>query len=183
MKVLGLVGSPRKNGNTEVMVKAALQGAENSGAEISMINIPELNISGCKACMHCRTNNGCAINDNMRKIYQEIESSEAIVLGFPVYMLSMNAQTKTVIDRLYPYLNNDFTAKVNKKTLVAVTQGMTDNKLFAKNLEFAIKALTMLGFPVKEVIIEGNGNVPGTHAKNEELIKKLEKAGLELASA
>ncbi len=94
MKVLGLVGSPRKNGNTEVMVKAALKGAKDSGAETSIINIPQLNISGCKACMYCRTHDGCAVKDDMQKIYKEIETSDAVVIGFPVYMLSMNAQNK-----------------------------------------------------------------------------------------
>ncbi len=88
-----------------------------------------------------------------------------------------------MLDRFYPYLNNDFTSKVNKKTLVAVTQGMADKKVFLKNLECAKEALNMLGFPVTEVVIEGNGNVPGAHAKNGELIKELEKAGSALASA
>ena len=183
MKVLGLVGSPRKSGNTEVMVKAALNGAKSSGAETNMINIAELSIGGCKACMYCRTHDGCAVKDDMQKIYKEIESADAVVIGFPVYMLSMNAQTKTVLDRFFPYLNNDFTSKVNKKTLVAVTQNKADKKAFVKNLESSKEALTMLGFPVTNMIIEGNGNAPGVHAKNNALIKELEKAGSELATA
>ena len=84
MKVLGLVGSPRKSGNTEVMVKAALNGAKSSGAETNMINIAELSIGGCKACMYCRTHDGCAVKDDMQKIYKEIESADAVVIGFPV---------------------------------------------------------------------------------------------------
>jgi multimeric flavodoxin WrbA len=183
VKVLGFIGSPRKNGNTEVMVKAALKGAKNSGADISVMNIPESNIGGCKACMYCRTNNGCGIEDDMQKVYKEIESADAIVLGFPVYMLSINAQTKIFVDRLFPYLNMDFTTKVNKKTLIVVTQGAADKNAFIKNLGATKEALTMLGFPVDKIIIEGNGNIPGIHAKNEDLIKELEKAGSELVSA
>lgn len=183
MKVLGLVGSPRKNGNTDVMVKAALKGAKNAGAETKTMNITELKIGGCTACMHCRTHNGCAVKDDMQKVYKEIESADAVVLGFPVYMLSINAQTKAVVDRLYPYLNADFSAKVNKKTLVVVTQGMADKDVFVKNLEPVKTALGMLGFPVKQMIIAGNGNVPGEHAKNTGLLEELAKAGSELASA
>ena len=182
MKVLGLVGSPRKGGNSETMVKAALNGAEKAGAQVKLVNITDLDISGCNACMYCRTNNGCAIKDDMQTIYQEIDSSEAVVIGFPVYMRSMNAQTKTVVERLYPYLNADSTSKVNKKSVLAITQGLADKNAFTKNLEFAKDVLTILGFPVNKVIIEGNGNVPGIHSKNEELIRELERAGAELVS-
>jgi multimeric flavodoxin WrbA len=183
MKVLGLIGSPRKGGNTEAMVNAALSGAKAAGAETKAVRIADLKINGCVACMYCRTHDGCAQKDDMQGIYKEIASADAVVLGFPIYMLTMNAHTKAVMDRLYPYLNPDFTSKVNKKTLLLATQGMADSNMFAKNVDVTKDALGMLGFPVKEVIIAGSGNVPGAHAKNADLLKKLEKAGGELVKA
>jgi multimeric flavodoxin WrbA len=164
-------------------LKEALKGSRSRGAEITMINISELKINACKACMFCRTNTGCAIKDDMQGLYKEIEASDVVVFGFPIYMLSMNAQTKTVVDRLFPYLNKDFTSKINKKTLLVVTQGTADKNAFSENIKSSKDALTLLGFSVKKVIVEGNGNAPGAHAKNSELMLMLEKSGAELVSA
>jgi multimeric flavodoxin WrbA len=180
MKVIGIAGSPRKGGNSEAMVKMVLKGAEKKGAQTKLINLAGLNIGGCKACMYCRSHEGCAQKDDMQKIYQEINSADGVVIGFPIYMFTMNAQTKAFVDRLFPYLGSDYKAKVNKKTVLVVAQGQADTSVFVKNLDWAKNSLGFLGFPVIKMIIEGNGNEPGAFSKRNDLIKTAESAGAEL---
>jgi len=178
MKVLGIVGSPRKGGNSEVMVKAALKGAEKKGAQTKLINLTQIKLGGCIACMYCKSHDSCSIKDDMP--YKEINDADVLVIGFPVYMFNMNSHTKAFIDRLFPYIGSDYKAKVNKKTLVVAAQANTDKTAFVKNLTWAKECLGFLGFPVTKLIIGGNGNEAGSFAKNSALMKEVESAGSEL---
>ena len=102
MKILGFVGSPREGGNTEILVKEVLKGADESGAETEIVYLNKLDIKPCQACMHCKSNNGeCATDDDMQTIYNQLKESDAVVLGSPIYMWQMSAQTKLFTDRLY----------------------------------------------------------------------------------
>ena len=101
MKVLGIVGSPRKNGNTEILVKEALDSARNLGAEIEIINISDLNITPCDGCESCDTTGKCKIEDDMQDIYIKLLQSDGIILGSPVYYWGVTAQIKAVIDRTF----------------------------------------------------------------------------------
>lgn len=182
MKVLGLVGSPRKGGNSEAMVAAVLKGAERSGAETKMIKLTELEIGGCKACMYCRSHDGCALKDDMQQIYQEIAEADALAIGFPIYMFTMNAQTKTFVDRLFPYIDAQYKSKFSKKTVLAVAQGNAETGAFMKNLEWVTGSLGFLGFPVIKTLVGGNGNEAGSFAKRADLMKEAERAGATLVT-
>ena len=72
MKVVGLVGSPRKNGNTKIIVDEILKGAFEAYAETKTFNLDEMDINPCKACMNCKENKGeCAIEDDMQTLYKK----------------------------------------------------------------------------------------------------------------
>jgi multimeric flavodoxin WrbA len=87
MKVIGLVGSSRKDSNTGIIVEEALKAASESGAETKIFNLSKMDIAPCSTCQHCKTNDGeFAINDDMQAIYKEIKDSDAFILGSPVYM-------------------------------------------------------------------------------------------------
>jgi len=103
MKVLGIVGSPRKNGNTEILVKEALESARKLGAEIEMINITGLNITPCDGCESCDTTGKCKIEDDMQVIYTKLLQSDGIIFGSPVYYWGVTAQMKAIIDRTFVF--------------------------------------------------------------------------------
>lgn len=182
MKVLGLVGSPRRGGNSEAMVAAVLKGAERAGAETKMINLAQLKFGGCVACMHCRSHGECALKDDMRQVYDEIAAADALAIGFPVYMFTMNAQTKAFVDRLFPYIDASFKARFTKPTVLAVAQGNPDTGAFLKHLEWATGSLGMLGFPVQKTLVAGSGNQPGEVGRRPELMKEAEAAGAALVA-
>ena len=99
-KVLILVGSARKGGNSDILCDEFRRGALESGHSVEKINIAEKKISYCTGCYYCRTSNGiCAIKDNMQEVLSKIIEADVLVLATPVYFYSISAQLKTVIDR------------------------------------------------------------------------------------
>jgi len=90
MKVVGFNGSPREGSNTGIMIEEILNGASEAGASTELFNLNEMNIAPCKACMHCKENNGeCGTDDDMQIVYSHIREADAFILGSPVYMWQM----------------------------------------------------------------------------------------------
>jgi len=101
MKVLGIVCSPRKGGNTEILVQEALAGAKESEAKTELLRISDMNIAPCDGCQTCHQTGECRIKDDMQKIYKKILATDGIILGSPVYFWSVSGQAKTLMDRTY----------------------------------------------------------------------------------
>jgi multimeric flavodoxin WrbA len=106
MKVLGIVGSPRQGGNTEIMVEEVLAATRESGAETDIFLVAGKNISGCDGCHGCFKSGGCHIKDDMQSLYGKMEWADAIVFGSPVYFNYVTAQAKAIIDRTFCYLGS-----------------------------------------------------------------------------
>ena len=106
MMVLGIVGSPRRGGNTEVLMEEALAAARKAGAETEIVLVADKKISGCDGCASCFKTGVCRIKDDMQAIYQQMEIADAIILGSPVYFGSVTAQMKAVIDRTYLFIGD-----------------------------------------------------------------------------
>ena len=156
IKVLGLVGSPKVDGNTSKLVNAVLEGAAENGAETVVYNLASLDIKGCDACGRCQEHGYCVIDDDMQNIYREIQSVDVIVLGSPVYMWQMTAQTKLLIDRMTAFLRPDFSSRLeNKKLILVFTQGIPDRDAFKPYFEYTAGLLYYLGFDVLDTIVAG----------------------------
>lgn len=103
MKYLALMGSFRKNKNTEIALDAFLEGVEEKGHEIKKLYIRDLDIKNCTGCDYCSDTGHCIFKDDMNLLYDEIDSCDRIVIAAPIYFNSINALTKTVIDRFQRY--------------------------------------------------------------------------------
>lgn len=163
MKVVGFVGSPRKKGNTARLVNEVLRGAQEGGAETKLYFLNEMNIKGCQACYACKKPEGvCIQKDDMAPLYDEIKNTDAVVVGTPVYMFQMTGQTKLFVDRLFAFLNSDFTHKLGegKKTLVVYTQGQADPGLFQSSFNSNNGVLSLLGFKIQDTIVSAGMNKP-----------------------
>lgn len=99
-KVLGIVGSPRRGGNTEVLVDEVLAGAKEAGALTEKVILNELDISPCQACNGCESGE-CVQQDDMSTVLEQMEQSQVWVLGTPVYWWGPTAQFKAFLDRWY----------------------------------------------------------------------------------
>jgi multimeric flavodoxin WrbA len=103
-RVLGVVGSPRKKGNTHILVSRILEGAEVEGAESDILFLGKLKIRECNGCHACWEGKSCSRKDGMNDVYPRIAESGAIVLGTPVYWYAPTALMKAFIDR-FVYFN------------------------------------------------------------------------------
>lgn len=182
MKVLGISSSPRKGSNTDAMIQEILNGARSEGAETAFINVTQHNLKGCVSCMYCRTNIGCATKDDMQQIYEQINSADFVIFGSPVYMGQVNGQFKILMDRLFPYMNPDFTSKINKPAILVMSQGQADEKTFQPYIKMTTDVMNVLGFKTNETFIATNANVPGTLAGRSEVMADLFHRGVEIAS-
>jgi multimeric flavodoxin WrbA len=99
MKVLGLFGSPRKGGNTDILLEEALKGAEMEGAEVERLHLIDFIITPCKECHGCDQTGECVILDDMQKIYPKLLEADIIILASPIFFYGVTAWTKILIDR------------------------------------------------------------------------------------
>ena len=101
VRVIGIVGSPRQGGNTEILVNEILQGAEAAGARIDLVALRDLTIEPCRACDACRERGVCVLDDDFPTLFERMQGSQAWVLGTPVYWWGPTAQFKAFLDRWY----------------------------------------------------------------------------------
>jgi multimeric flavodoxin WrbA len=99
MKILGLCCSPRKGGNTELVLEEVLKGAREEGAETELYHVSGKNIKPCDGCEACRETGKCHIKDDMQELYVKLLESKGIIFGIPSYYYSMSGQAKIIIDR------------------------------------------------------------------------------------
>lgn len=105
MRVLGLVGSPRKGGNTDLLVSRILAGAGASKHLTEKVYLYALDISPCVDCRSCQKGKfQCAIDDGMQRLYPKLEGADVIVFGTPLYWYGPTGKMKLVMDRLRPYV-------------------------------------------------------------------------------
>jgi len=125
LKVLGIVCSSRKEGNTEILVQEALDGAKESGADTELLRIAEMNIAPCDGCESCHEAGECRIKDDMQKVCQKLLTADGIILGSPVYFWSVSGQAKTFMDRTYAlrYPHHRLEKKVGGAIVVAGRRG------------------------------------------------------------
>ncbi|MCS7287231.1 MAG: flavodoxin family protein [Anaerolineae bacterium] len=97
--ILGIMGSPRRGGNSEILLDQALAGARSAGADTEKVVLGLLNIQGCTHCSGCWDTGECIIEDDMGLFYRKFREMEAIIVAAPLYFLGPPAQLKAVIDR------------------------------------------------------------------------------------
>ncbi len=95
------MGSPRKGGNTDILLDVALKEAHENGATTSKTLLVNEKIAPCNACLKCVKTGRCVIKDDMQGIYEEMLASEGIIWATPVYFWSMSSYTKIAVDRTY----------------------------------------------------------------------------------
>lgn len=101
MKILGINGSPRNEAsNTRKLVRSVLDGAAELGAETELIDIADRTITFCSGCLTCYATGSCIFDDDAQEIFALMQEADGIVLGSPVYILSITGQLKQLLDRL-----------------------------------------------------------------------------------
>jgi multimeric flavodoxin WrbA len=99
MKVLGIMGSPRRRSNTEILLDKALEGAKEAGAEVEKVLVSKLKISPCLEIYACLKDGNCAIKDDMQLLYEKLLEADHIVFASPIFFYGITSQAKAIIDR------------------------------------------------------------------------------------
>jgi len=97
--ILGIYGSPRKGGNTDLLLDEVLAAAEEAGARTARVYCRRLKISGCLECGGCDEKGECVVDDGMTEVYPLMEEAQSIVLAAPIFFYGIPAQAKALVDR------------------------------------------------------------------------------------
>jgi multimeric flavodoxin WrbA len=184
-KVIVLLGSPRKKGNSAILADQIARGAKSVGARVETLFIHGMKIAPCKSCYACQKPNskGCSIKDDMQTVYKKLREADAWVIASPVYWFTVSAQTKLWMDRcfaLLPYASEVF---VDKRIAIAMSYG--DNDPFKSGCVNALRTFQDAYGYVQACIVGmvyGSAMDAGEIKKNEALMKEAEELGAQLVS-
>lgn len=184
-RVLVILGSPRKKGNSSTLAARISHGARSAGAEVEMVFLQDLKISPCRGCNTCQKRNskGCAIKDDMQEIYPKLIEADAWVIASPVYWFTMSAQTKIFMDRCYALPAYAKAPFVGKRIAIAMSYGDVDpvrsgcvNALRTFQDAYHYAGSNIAG------MVYGSATEAGEIADNEALMREAEELGKRLVS-
>jgi multimeric flavodoxin WrbA len=165
--VIGFVGSPRKKGNTHLLVAKILEGAQAAGAATEIVFLNDLTIRECDGCLACWKGKPCPKQDDMNGLYPKIAASDAVVFGTPVYWYGPTALMKGLVDRFVYFNCPENRAKIkNKPAILAVPYEEEDPQTADLVVAFFEKSLAYL-----EMNLLGQVVVAGV-AKKGDVLKK-----------
>ena len=98
-KVVAIYGSPRRKGNTALLLQEAVRGARQEGAEVEEYVLRDLKMSPCLEIYACKNSGRCAIQDDFQKVYDSILESRGVILASPIFFYAVSAHTKILMDR------------------------------------------------------------------------------------
>jgi multimeric flavodoxin WrbA len=182
-KILVLLGSPRKKGNSVTLANQIIAGAESAGAAVEKIFLHGKGISPCQACYACQRpdSEGCAIDDEMQPIYGKLVAADGWVIASPVYWFSMSAQTKLFLDRCFALPAYKKDAFYGKRIAVAMSFG--DEDAFNSG---CVNALRTFQDSARYVganlvgMVYGSADKPGEIKSNASLMQQAEALGKKL---
>ncbi len=99
MTILGIMGSPRRQSNTEILLDAALAGAKEMGAEVEKVVVSEVKVSPCREIYACLKDGNCAIKDDMQWLYEKLLQADHVVFASPIFFYGLTSQAKAIVDR------------------------------------------------------------------------------------
>lgn len=97
--MVGIAGSPRQGGNSDILLQEAIRGAASEGAEVKTIFLRDLDIAPCRHCDGCLKTGRCTVHDDMQWIHAELRGLDRLLLASPIFFMGVTAQTKAMIDR------------------------------------------------------------------------------------
>ena len=189
-QVLGISGSPRRDGNSELLIREFLKGAEANGNETKLVILSELKISPCTSCDSCQKNGQCIIDDDMQLMYNKLLEADYIVFASPIYFGGVSAQLKSLIDRCQALWSRKY---ILKKTLISPdkenrsgyfisTAGSTNARKFFEGAIVVIKTV----FHVLDIKYKGELLFPcmekkGDIVKHPDALQTAFKTGMSLS--
>jgi len=183
-KILAVIGSPRKGGNTDILVQKMAEGATSKGAKVDTLRLGGLNIRECDGCHVCWQKKPCCKRDDMLSIYPKIIDSSAIIFGTPVYWYGPTALMKAFIDRFVYFNCPENRAKIRgKKAMIAIPFEEENPDTARPVVEFFEKSFGYLEMELVGKIIVGGVGAKGDVLKKSDRLAEAFKLGVRLADS
>lgn len=190
MKVLGIVGSKRKNGNTAYLVNKALDIIKSKEVETDVVYLGDYKFSGCNGCEACKDTYECIIKDDMQKIYPLLIEADALVIASPTYFYNVTSDIKAFIDRLYCFQvfadddrsvwSSTIEAMGGKHALVIAICEQNNEEDMGFTAQAMTKPLEGLGYRIVETVKNLNLYKKDEAMGNEHALGQVEKASWKL---
>ncbi len=195
-KFLAISGSPRKSGNTNLMLQAFASGVEEAGAEIEILATDQLNIKNCTGCLRCNILKRCSLrDDDWEKLSHKILASDVLIFASPIYFHHVTAPIKMIIDRFRSFVHVQITetgiqhtphTQWNKDFVLILPMGSSDDSDAQPVIDLFKYMCEILGSGNKLHVLKGtrlavNGHISKSREELEILYPKL-NLPLKLAS-
>jgi multimeric flavodoxin WrbA len=190
VRALGISGSPRRGGNSDILLAEFLKGAESRGAATKTLVLNNLKIAPCQHCDACLKEGICRIKDDMQGVYEELAAADVVVLAAPMHFMGLSAQTKLMVDRCQSLWAKKYVLKVpplgsppgEKRGFFIAVGGMTYSYLFQGAIT-VVKAL----FTCLDIVYTGDLFFKGIDRKGEirenpDALKQVYEAGRKIVA-
>ncbi|OGV63340.1 MAG: hypothetical protein A3K19_21810 [Lentisphaerae bacterium RIFOXYB12_FULL_65_16] len=184
MKVIAILGSPRREGNSTILARAVLEEVAARGASVQEFSLGQLTYKGCVACEACKSASEiCVLKDDLTPVLKAMAEADAVVFASPIYCADVSGQFKCFFDRTYSFFAPDFKSRLKpgKKAVLILTQGDPAVEDFADVAQRYGSALTKWLRFAENHVIRGLGlNEQGAVRKRSDLMKQAREVGAKL---
>jgi len=181
MKIIAFNGSPRKGGNTETLLEAAIQG---TGQEVITYRLNAMDFRPCQNCGGCEETGVCILEDDFTPVYEDIRTADRIILASPVFFMGLSAQTKSMVDRCQALWCDRFLLKREipsgthgRKGLILLVGGMEKEAGITCAAKSATAFLRTVSVPENETLKYMGVDAKGDILKHPTALKDAEAAG------
>ncbi len=188
MKIVSLLGSPRKNANSSILAGRFCTEAQKLGAEVKTFSLNKLEYRGCQGCYACKTKlEACALKDDLTEVLEAVRETDILVLASPVYFWDVSAQMKAFFDRTFSFLVPDFHSTPNwsrlapgKKLVFILTQNNADRNSFPHIFQKFDYFFRRFGFTDIRQIRAFEAKEPGAVESDREVMELAARTAQEL---
>ncbi len=187
MNVLGISGSPRKGGNSDLLLEKALEGARSEGAITEKIRLNDISFRPCQECGGCDKTGRCVVKDGMQAVYKKFEEADRVIIASPVFFGSLSAEMKMMIDRfnccwMSKHLKDKPPLSPKKRKGVFFSVSASGKEGFFENSKSVIKNLfAALGIEYSGELYCGGAERKGDILRKYDILKKAFEMGVRFA--
>ncbi|MDP2913737.1 MAG: flavodoxin family protein [Candidatus Omnitrophota bacterium] len=187
-KVVGIMCSPRKGGNADLLLGRALEGARSKGAGVRKIVLNDLDFMACQECGGCDKTGVCVLKDDMRSVYKEIEGADGVIISSPVFFGTVSAQMKMMIDRfnclwIKKYVLKEYAHVRKRRKGLFLCVSASDKEEFFENSRKAVRIFfATIGADYSGDVFCGGVEKKAAIKKNKACLNKAFRLGAVLAA-
>lgn len=190
-KILALYGSPRRRGNTSLLLQKAVQGAREAGDEVDEVILRELKMSPCLEIYGCKETGRCVIQDDFQKLYDQILSCDGIMLASPIFFYAVSAHTKILMDRCqslwvkrYWLEKGSHEKKEPKRKALFISVGATKGKKLFDGVLLSVRYfLDAIDMELWQALLYRGLDFEGDILKHPEYLEEAYQAGIGISRA